>query len=177
MKKIEIFGDDYCKECEKSRTACRGIVLHENKILMSYESVTDQWMIPGGGIEEGEDERDCCAREIEEETGIRVEPLECVLQIDEYYGNVKWVNKYFLCKFVGKTEMKLTEAEKEVGMEPRWALLEDIVRIFSKHEDYKESNAFKQGMYYREYLALEQLRQAIDWKQKGVHDERNNTAE
>ena len=72
---------------------------------------------------------------------------------------------------------KLTEAEKEVGMEPRWALLEDIVRIFSKHEDYKESNAFKQGMYYREYLALEQLRQAIDWKQKGVHDERNNTAE
>lgn len=169
MKIIEIIGDNYCGAWEKSRTACRGIVLKENKILMSYETVTDQWMIPGGGIEDGEGEQDCCVREIAEETGIRVEPSECALQIDEYYGNVKWVNKYFLCKVVGKTERNLTDREKEVGMEPRWALLEDIVRLFSKHEDYKGSNVLRQGMYYREYVALEQLHQAMGLKtEKGI---------
>ena len=54
-------------------------------------------MIPGGGMENDEDEKLCCVREVEEETGFVVEPSDYVLQIDEYYEDTKFINRYFLC--------------------------------------------------------------------------------
>ena len=44
--------DNYFGKWDKTRTACRGIIIENSKILLSYETVTDQWMIPGGGLEE-----------------------------------------------------------------------------------------------------------------------------
>ena len=108
MKIIAITGDNYAGQWDHTRTACRGIIIQNNRILMSYETLTDQWMIPGGGLEEGEDERACCIREVAEETGLLVQPSACVLEIDEYYGNWKWVNRYFFCEVTGKTEPHLT---------------------------------------------------------------------
>ena len=54
MKKIDIIGDNYFGKWDKERTACRGIVINKNDILLSYETLTDNWMIPGGGIENDE---------------------------------------------------------------------------------------------------------------------------
>lgn len=50
MKIIDIVGDNYLGKWNKTRTACRGIVIENSEILLSYESVTGQWMIPGGRI-------------------------------------------------------------------------------------------------------------------------------
>ena len=63
MKTIDIVGDNYFGRWDKTRTACRGIILKDRLLLLSYETVTGQWMLPGGGLEEGEDERACCVRE------------------------------------------------------------------------------------------------------------------
>lgn len=60
MKVIDIVGDNYFGKWDKSRTACRGIIIDGNEILLSYETVTNQWMIPGGGLENDETERECC---------------------------------------------------------------------------------------------------------------------
>ena len=157
MKTIEITGDNYLGKWTETRKACRGIVLQDKCILMSYERMTEQWMIPGGGLESGEDERTCCAREVAEETGILVQPSECVLEIDEYYENFKWVNRYFFCSVSGETEMRLTDREKEAGMEPRWISIDEIVSIFSKHADYADTDEMRRGMYLREYTALTEL--------------------
>lgn len=51
MKIIDIVGDNYLGKWNKTRTACRGIVIKGENILMSYETKNDQWMIPGGGLE------------------------------------------------------------------------------------------------------------------------------
>jgi ADP-ribose pyrophosphatase YjhB (NUDIX family) len=157
MKTIEIVGDNYFGEWNKTRTACRGIVVKEGNILMSYATLNNQWMIPGGGLEENESEKECCIREIAEETGVLVEPSECLLEIDEYYEDWKWVNKYFVCKVIGDTEINQTEREKEVGMEPRWYSLDKIKEIFSKHREFAEVNEMQRGMYLREYTALTEL--------------------
>ena len=116
-------------------------------------------MIPGGGVENNESDEECCIREIAEETGIEVEPLACLLEIDEYYENCKWVNKYFICKAVGTTQIKQTEEEKQVGMEPRWLQISEIKDIFSKHNLYKGIDEMRRGMYLREYIALSELQE------------------
>ena len=154
---VEIIGDNYFGKWDKTRTACRGIIIRDNRILLSYETVTGQWMLPGGGLEAGEDERECCIREVAEETGFLIRPTDCVLEIDEYYEDFKWVNRYFFGEVIGETAIHLTEREKEVGMEPRWLPPDEILRIFSEHASYADKDEMRRGMYLREYTALSKL--------------------
>jgi ADP-ribose pyrophosphatase YjhB (NUDIX family) len=166
VKTIDIIGENHFEQWTKTRTACRGVVVRNGKMLLSYENLTDQWMIPGGGIENGEDEAACCIREVAEETGFFVQPSECLLEIDEYYEDWKWVNRYFVCKITGETAMHLTEREKAVGMEPRWLPIEEIKSIFRMHQKYAETDEMRRGMYLREYTALCELEG--EFKQRSV---------
>ena len=158
MKTIDIVGDNYFGSWTHTRTACRAIVVQDGRLLLSYETKTDQWMIPGGGLEGAEDERQCAVRETAEETGALIRPSECVLEIDEYYEGWKWVNRYFLGEIIGETEPRLTERETEVGMAPRWLPVEEAVAIFSRHAAYAETDEMRRGMYLREYTALREIR-------------------
>ncbi len=157
MEKIEIIGANYFGHCEHTRAACRGIVLSGGEILLSYETRTGQYMIPGGGVEDGEDERDCCAREVAEETGIVASVGACALELDEFYEDWKYASFYFLCEPVGVTEPRLTEREREVGMQPRWLPIEDAISEFSRHADYAATDEMRRGLYLREYTALKYL--------------------
>ena len=164
MKVIEIVGDNYFGKWDKTRTACRGIIIDGNKILLSYETVTDQWMIPGGGLENGETERACCIREIAEETGCMVETSECMLEIDEYYEEWKFISLYYLCKPIGEVQKNLTDREKSVGMELRWIPINKAIEAFSKHNDYATTDEMRRGLYLREYTALSQTKDL--WEKK-----------
>lgn len=157
MKTIDIVGENYFGTWDKTRVACRSIIVRENEILLSYEAFTDQWMIPGGGMEDGENENECCVREVAEETGMLIKISDCLLEIDEYYENWKWVNKYFIGEVIGATEMKLTEREKKVGMQPRWLPIEEIKSIFAKYNRYSDKDEMRSGMYLREYTVLCEL--------------------
>ena len=157
MKTINIVGDNYFGKWNKTRTACRSVVIKDWKMLLSYETGTDQWMLPGGGLEADEDGKECVIRETAEETGFVIKPSECLLEIDEYYEDWKWVNRYFFGDITGETEQNLTEREIEVGMEPRWKSVEEIIEIFSKHADYAATDEMRRGMYLREYTALKEL--------------------
>ena len=157
LKVIDIVGENYLGKWDKTRTACRGIIIDDEKILLSYETTNGQWMIPGGGLEDNETDKECCIREIAEETGMIVDVSECMLEIDEYYENWKWVNKYFICKITGTTEIKLTQREQEVGMITKWLPVDEIKEIFSKHGTYAEIDEMRRGMYLREYTALTEL--------------------
>ena len=157
MKKKEIIGENYWGHWDNTRTACRGIIMQYGQILLSYETKTGQWMLPGGGLEDSEDERSCCIREVAEETGFLIQPSECQMQIDEYYEDWKWVNRYFFGTVIGRTEIKLTDREKEVGMEPRWLTVSEIIDIFSRHASYADTDEMRRGMYLREYTALYEL--------------------
>ncbi len=155
MKIIDIKGENYFGHWKESRAGCRAIIIQDGKMLLSYETVTDQWMLPGGGLETGESGEECVVREVAEETGYIVKPTSgCALEIDEYYEDFKWLNYYFVCEITGTTELNLTEREKEVGMEPRWLPVEEIIHIFSRHQDHAETDEMRRGMYYREYTAL-----------------------
>lgn len=141
----------------KTRIACRAVLIKDGKILMTYEKNTEQWMIPGGGLEDGESEEECVVREIAEETGYRMKPSSCMLEINEYYEDWKWVNRYFIGEIIGDVQRNPTEQEKEVGMEPRWISVEEIMKILSEYPVYEKTNPMRCGMYYREYTALSEV--------------------
>ena len=154
MKIIDIYGENRFEQYTKVREACRGIVIKNDKILLTYEVNTGQWFIPGGGLEINESLEDCCIRELAEETGYIVKPKKQYLTINEYYEEWLFVSHYYICDYVGGTKRALTEREIEVGLEPRWISLEEAIDIFSKHQDYADKNEMKRGAYLREYKAL-----------------------
>ena len=157
MKILKIVGDNYFGRWTEQRIGCRAVVIREGRILLSYETVTDQWMIPGGGLEPGEKEQACCIRETAEETGYLIEPSPCLLELDEYYEGCRYVDRYFFGAVTGRCERRLTDREKAVGMEPRWLPVRDALAIFSRHADYADTDEMRRGLYLREHTALSEL--------------------
>ena len=51
MKTVDIFGKNKLPEVNKTRTACRGFIVKDGKILICHELVDKQFFSPGGGIE------------------------------------------------------------------------------------------------------------------------------
>ena len=158
MKTIEIVGQNYFGSYQKTRAACRAIIVKDDTILLSCEKNNDLYMLPGGGIEENETDQECVKREVEEETGYIIDADECILEIDEYYEDVKYITKYFFGTIKGKGMMKLTPVEAKDGMEPFWMRLGDAINMFSKHETYRDSDEMKRGLYFREFIALTHIK-------------------
>ncbi|MCR4632939.1 MAG: GNAT family N-acetyltransferase [Erysipelotrichaceae bacterium] len=154
MKKIDIFGENCFETYTKVREASRGIVVKDGRILLSHETVSGCWMIPGGGREEGETPEGCCMREIEEETGLIVRTLQQFLELNEYYEEYRYLSRYYVCEVAGKGRLQLTEAESDRGVRPEWIPLEEAVGIFSKHASYAAESEEKRGIYQREDAAL-----------------------
>ena len=53
MKNLELKNDDYLGYVKNLRHACRGILVKDGKVLLSYEVKNDKYIIPGGGVEKG----------------------------------------------------------------------------------------------------------------------------
>ena len=158
MKTIEILGENREPTYIKTFEGCRGILIIEGKILLSYEKNVDQYLIPGGGREGDESLCECCIRELIEECGVVVSPHTHYLTLEEYYHEYYFKSHYFICDKLGEQERNLTEAEKERGLEPRWVNFDEALNIFGTYENYKDTDEMRYGAYYREYLALTEYR-------------------
>ena len=114
-------------------------------------------MIPGGGKEEGETDRDTVIREVAEESGYLIEPRDCALEIIEYFGDLRHINHYFPAAVAGETERKPTDLEERLKLEPKWVTPEEALAIFSRYDDYAGEKGMKRGLYLREYTALKEV--------------------
>ena len=156
MKEIEISGANRFDAFTKTRVGSRALILRDGRILLSHETRSGWWLIPGGGMEEGETPEMCCKREAEEETGYIVQPLREFLTLYEYYEEYRYISHYFVCEVTGQGQMNLTDAEKKRGLEPEWILLQDAIDLFSHHQDYAEVSEEQRGSYLREFTALQE---------------------
>jgi 8-oxo-dGTP diphosphatase len=86
-----------------------GVVVHENRVLLvqrGTEPLMGQWSIPGGLIDVGETLREAVIREVKEETGLEVEPIELIELLDRIHrdhGRVRYhyVIADYLCRVTG----------------------------------------------------------------------------
>ena len=159
---INQYSGNYADPPVKIRKAGRGVVIENNKILLTYETNTGVYMTPGGGLEEGETLSECCARELREESGIKVKPLKQFLRINEYCPECMYVSNYFICEKVWECEISLTEVEVEHGVVPRWIDIEEALEIFGEYPSKRRDIS---SLYQREYTMLNkylELKKAID---------------
>lgn len=156
---IEIVGANAFPTYTHVRAGCRGIVLRGDELLISHELKSGWYLIPGGGLEEGESLPECCLREIEEETGVvaRIEkPLFC---LQEHYEDWLFVSYYFLCSPVAEGRQALTPQEADRGLVAEWMNIREAEAIFARHEEYAAESEPKRGSYQRECTALRQFLQ------------------
>ena len=154
MREISILGSNRFETFTKTRSGCRAVVIRNEEILLTREDRSDLWLIPGGGLEEGETLEQCCRREAEEETGLLVAPEVRFVVMYEYYEEYRYISHYYLCRVTGEGRMRLTEQEKQRGLRPVWLPVQEALAIFSRHQDYADTYEEKRGIYLREYTAL-----------------------
>lgn len=127
------------------RLTVRGIVVNKKSgkfLLIKYvdkksESTTNLeegfWVMPGGGVEEGETFQEALSREIYEETGIsQIEISKCILSRVVYLDLTSKADYYYERYYLVYTDEEtindnnLTTLEKEVIKQYKWWNKEEI---------------------------------------------------
>lgn len=153
---IDQVSESFYEPIEKRRTSCRGIVIKDDKVLLSHELWKDVYMSPGGGLEEGESMAECCKREILEETGVIASVCEQLFTINEYVFNELYIAHYFLCTVEGEGKKSLTPTEIDHEMVAEWVELDKAIEIFSRYAERTPDHA---SLYLREYTVLTKLKE------------------
>ncbi len=153
--KIEIFADDINKEdadLSNHSIGCRGIIKKDDLYLMVFVKKMGVFTFPGGRLEENEALKKCVAREVLEETGVKVKVLEKKVSITEYFIESVWTNHYFLCEYINNdSKRNLTEEENFLGLDVVWKTTEEILDIF---ENYETIHEYGQNIHNREFLGF-----------------------
>lgn len=148
---INQYLDSYSEPPKFVRIGARGIIIKDNKILLTYESRLNRYMSPGGGIENTESFEECCVRELKEEAGLIVKVIKPLVTVNEYWHDTLHINNYFICEIVGDCESSLTEIETDRGVMPKWLPLDEALNLFGEYESKTEDCM---SMYFREYTII-----------------------
>lgn len=119
------------------RHAARGIVLREDRILLLFTERYNDFSLPGGGLDEGEDIAAGLVRELEEETGAQdVQVKEHYGFIEEYrpywkpdYDLMHMTSHFFVCDVAPElAAVRMESYEIANGMRPMWVPVAEAKR-------------------------------------------------
>lgn len=119
------------------RRAARGIILNQSKILLMYTRLYNDYSLPGGGVDSGEDLLTGLKRELAEETGARnVEVVSEFGYTDEVrphhkaeYDLIHMVSYLYVCKIDDQFEAAtLEDYEIANGMDAVWIDIHEAIR-------------------------------------------------
>lgn len=119
------------------RKAARGIILDNRKILLLYTKRYNDYSIPGGGIDEGEDIINALKRELSEEVGAKdIEILKEYGYTEEYrphykkeYDLMHMLSYIFVCKLNSPLEKpNFEDYEIANGMEVKWVDIDEAIK-------------------------------------------------
>ena len=132
----------------------RVIVLDdENRILMVKHEHPERtvWMVPGGGIEEGESSAQAAAREVLEETGLQVEIGGLIWHVEEVSERGQ--------RFVNFFRATVTGGQLKLGHDPELGDSEQVladIRFMRREEVAALENLYPEFLRHELWQHLEQ---------------------
>lgn len=132
----------------------RVIVFDEdNRILMVRQDHPERtvWMVPGGGIEDGENSAQAAVREVLEETGLEVEILGLIWHVEEVSDRGQ--------RFVNFFKARVAGGELKLGADPEFSEDEQVlaqVRFMSRDEVSGLENLYPEFLREELWQHLEQ---------------------
>lgn len=168
MEKILIMDEkNYAPDLEEIyRVAVRGIIFIDGKLLM-IEDGFGEVKLPGGGIDDGEDDYKALAREVKEETGYDV-ILDTIVpfgEIEEKRLSVQepmiWhqISRLYFCDvYPEKGICDYTENEKKYGFRQVLYTLDEALEINKRMLEREGKQAWNQ----REYNTLLLIRDHLE---------------
>jgi ADP-ribose pyrophosphatase YjhB (NUDIX family) len=106
-----------------------GVVIHRDHALLirrGSEPLKGEWSIPGGMLELGEELAAGVQRELKEETGLDVEPLECILVFDRIMREGQRVKyHYVIVDYLCRRKRGRLRPASDV-VDARWVRREDL---------------------------------------------------
>ena len=132
----------------------RVIVFDEhNRILMVRQDHPERtvWMVPGGGIEDGENSAQAAVREVLEETGLEVEILGLIWHVEEVSERGQ--------RFVNFFKARVAGGELKLGADPEFSEDEQVlaqVRFMSRDEVSGLENLYPEFLREELWQHLEQ---------------------
>lgn len=110
----------------------RGVLVHNNKILLTHSKKKKHMFLPGGHVEFGESARAALIREIEEETGITVQVVSFIAAVEHQWQGEKHqhceINLIFRVTSTDLSSQKAPES-REPNIAFLWHLLHDLTSI------------------------------------------------
>jgi 8-oxo-dGTP diphosphatase len=106
-----------------------GVVIDRDRVLLiqrGKEPLKGEWSIPGGMLELGEDLASAVRRELKEETGLEVEPLECILVFDRISHEGERVKyHYVIIDYLCRKKRGRVRPASDV-VDARWVRRQDL---------------------------------------------------
>jgi len=146
-----------------TRYAARGIILRGEDILLLYTRRYDDYSLPGGGIDEGEDNIAGLIRELQEETGAQgIRNIKDFARYDEYRPWYKpdadiihMISHCYVCDIddeLGDTAYESYEIKN--GMRPLWMNIHKAIA----HNENVMANSIQKGLsIHRETFLLKEI--------------------
>lgn len=146
------------------RQAVRAVILDaDNRVYLMYIGRKGTYKLPGGGIDEGEDNLTALAREVMEEVGVEIEVIAELGQIVEYrdFAQMKQTSYCYLARQVGDKGVNSLEAD-EIADGMAEMLADDIDQAIALVKDNPPAQQAGRYMQLRELKILDQAKQVIE---------------
>ncbi len=139
------------------RIGARGIVINNNNEIALINKVKkNEFKLPGGGVEDNEDNETAFKREVLEETGCLVDVIDKlgIINEEKSLDNFKQTSHVYIAKVIKDiNKSNLTKKEKDEKLECRWVSLDEAIKLIDNC--YKELKPSKyENLYHSKFIVL-----------------------
>ena len=114
------------------REASRGILVKNGKVAVFHKAAKNEYKLPGGGLDAGEQPIDGFKREIMEETGCTVKNVQYIGTTEEHKSQTNFlqISHIFVAEVDKDTKtLHLTEKEKIEKSELLWVDINEAIQL------------------------------------------------